>query len=102
MVLLGSKPSNRTVEQHDYFFGIAASLQELVPQMIAFWPEAGSSLHIDGWREVTHVERHSVRIIPRNDSQGAGNGKRLFFVNLGGLSKWKIGRAALYATYRSG
>ncbi len=90
MVLLGSKPSNRTVEQHDYFFGIAASLQELVPQMMDFWPEAGSSLHIDGWREVTHVERYSVRIIPKNDPKGAGKGKRLFFVNLGGYQSGKL------------
>lgn len=90
MVLLGSKPSKRTVEQHDYFFGIARSLQELVPQMIAFWPEAGSSLHIDGWREVTHVDDHSVRVIPRTDLQNVINGKRLFFVNLGGYQSGKL------------
>jgi hypothetical protein len=90
MVLLGSKPLKRTVEQHDYFFGIASSLQELVPQMIAFWPEAGSSLHIDGWREVTHVEDHSVKITLKNDIQEIGNGKRLFFVNLGGYQSGKL------------
>jgi hypothetical protein len=90
MVLLGSKPANRTVEQHDYFFGIAGSLQELVPQMIAFWPEAGSSLHIDGWREVTHVEDHSVSVIPKANSQEVGSGKRLFFVNLGGYQSGKL------------
>jgi hypothetical protein len=31
MLLLGSKAPGRHVEQHDFFFGIAASLRELVP-----------------------------------------------------------------------
>lgn len=89
MILLGSKAPQRTVEQHDYFFGIASSLQELVPQMHDFWPEAGSSLHIDGWREVTHVDGYAVNILP-NEERGPDNGKRLFFVNLGGYQSGKL------------
>src|SRR5690242_11995511 len=90
MVLLGSKPLKRTVEQHDYFFGIAESLQELVPQMHEFWPEAGSSLHIDGWREVTLVEGYAVDVVPKTNTPETREVKRLFFINLGGYQSGKL------------
>ena len=51
MVLLGSKPKGRNTEQHDVFFGIAHSLEELYPDLAGFWPDA-KGLHIDAWREV--------------------------------------------------
>ncbi|MHA4895487.1 DUF1543 domain-containing protein [Pedobacter sp. PWIIR3] len=91
MVLLGSKAPKRNVEQHDYFFGVAYSLKELVPQMRAFWPEAGSSLHIDGWREIHVVDGYSVNIVLRDvqqeESESAG---KLFFINLGGYQSNKL------------
>ncbi|PTR00097.1 uncharacterized protein DUF1543 [Mucilaginibacter yixingensis] len=89
MVLLGSKAPGRSVEQHDFFFGIGATLAELVPAMREFWSEAGNSLHIDGWREVTHVEGHQVNIIPKAQAD-PGNTKRLFFINLGGYQTGKL------------
>jgi hypothetical protein len=92
MLLLGSKAPNRNVEQHDYFFGIACSLKELVPQIRAFWPEAGASIHIDGWREVNQVDGFSVKVIPRA-KMGVGvlpAGPKLFFVNLGGYQRGKL------------
>lgn len=89
MVLLGAKPLQRTVEQHDYFFGIADSLAELVPQMRAFWPEAGSSLHIDGWREVNTVEGYAVSVVPKS-AEAATQAERLFFINLGGYQSGKL------------
>jgi len=87
MVLLGSKAAKRNVEQHDFFFGIGDSLQALVPAMQDFWPEAGSSLHIDGWREIHTVEGHQIRIVTKNTSN---NPKRLFFINLGGYQSGKL------------
>jgi hypothetical protein len=89
MVLLGSKAPKRMVEQHDYFFGIAGTLKDLIPQMREFWPEAGNSLHIDGWREVTCVDGYAVRIRV-NDESLNDNGKRLFFINLGGYQSGKL------------
>lgn len=83
MVLLGSKAPRRNVEQHDYFFGIARSIKELVPEMKAFWPEAGASLHIDGWREVTNVDGYAISIVPRSAHQQDTH-EKLFFINLGG------------------
>lgn len=89
MVLLGSKAPNRNVEQHDYFFGVATSLKELVPQLREFWPEAGNSLHIDGWREVNYVDGYKVEIYLKQ-GDGQAEGKRLFFVNLGGYTEGKL------------
>lgn len=87
MVLLGSKAPARNVEQHDFFFGIARELKDLVPAMKAFWPEAGKSLHIDGWRKVTAVEGYRVMVTPATT---APSGKRLFFINLGGYSRGRL------------
>ncbi|MBE7177237.1 MAG: DUF1543 domain-containing protein [Mucilaginibacter polytrichastri] len=89
MILLGSKAPARVVEQHDYFFGIAPQLRDLIPQMRAFWPEAGNSLHIDGWREVTHVEGYRVDIVPAGDKPAPGE-ERLFFINLGGYTAGRL------------
>ncbi len=83
MVLLGSKALNRNVEQHDFFFGIANSLKELVPAMRRFWPEAGNSIHIDGWREINHVGGYEVKVILKQEVVSLSK-KKLFFINLGG------------------
>lgn len=89
MVLLGSKAEGRNVEQHDFFFGVASSLADLVPQLRAFWPEAGKSLHIDGWREVTAVDGYRVDIRLKNDDQ-SNQEQRLFFINLGGYTAGRL------------
>lgn len=88
-MLLGSKAPNRNVEQHDFFFGIARNLPELVPAMRAFWPEAGNSLHLDGWREVCKVGAHEIRVLPKEDITLSGTAK-LFFINLGGYQTGKL------------
>jgi hypothetical protein len=88
MVLLGANPKGRIVEQHDYFFGIAASLKELVPAIRDSWPEGGQTIHIDGWREVTSVDGHTVRVGLKNEV--AGSVKKLFFINLGGYQTGKL------------
>jgi len=90
MVLLGSKAPRRVIEQHDFFFGIATSLEVLVPEMKAFWPEAGNSLHIDGWREVTNVDGYRVEIHANDAVRSEQSGPRLFFINLGGYQTGKL------------
>lgn len=89
MVLLGSKAPGRNVEQHDYFFGIAHTLKELVPAMRAFWPEAGTSIHVDGWREVNQVNGYQVKVMLRPDNLPPSS-KKLFFINLGGYQSNKL------------
>lgn len=89
MLLLGSKAPQRNIEQHDFFFGIAASLKELVPQIKAFWPEAGNSIHIDGWREVTYVDGYKIKVVLKEE-EAVLSPKKLFFINLGGYQSGKL------------
>jgi len=81
MVLLGCTPKGRLTEQHDIFFGIGTSVQDLVADMYAFWPDGGQ-LHVDSWREVTHVEGYAITIVPKE--KDPEQDKHLFFLNLGG------------------
>ncbi|MXV53141.1 DUF1543 domain-containing protein [Pedobacter sp. HMF7647] len=82
MLLLGSKAPGRNVEQHDFYFGIARELHELVPDIKTFWPEAGNSIHLDGWREVHTVNGYRVTVVSKQEA--AATGPKLFFINLGG------------------
>jgi hypothetical protein len=84
MLLLGCKPPGRHVEQHDVFFGIAGSIDELIPEIKAFWPET-DKIHIDAWREVNTVESFRVSVVPKTTSDALAESKnKLFFINLGG------------------
>ncbi|AYL94905.1 DUF1543 domain-containing protein [Mucilaginibacter celer] len=87
MLLLGCKPSGRHTEQHDVFFGIAASLRDLIPEIQAFGPEP-ERIHIDAWREVNTVDGYKVEIKPRDNS--IGQHSKLFFINLGGYQPDKF------------
>lgn len=89
MLLLGAKAPQRNVEQHDYFFGIAHSLKELIPAIKSFWPEGGTSLHIDGWREVNTVEDYAIKVMPKTEESFPPD-KKLFFINLGGYQSNKL------------
>lgn len=87
MVLLGCKPEGRFTEQHDVFFGVAASLKDLVPGLVNFWPEAKGKLHVDAWREIQQVNGYDVTITPRVKYTPVPGEARLFFINLGGYKK---------------
>ena len=91
MLLLGCKPKGRHTEQHDIFFGVGASLKDLVPDMLAFWPDAGT-IHIDAWRTVTEVDGYAISLIPRNLQANPvnTNSTQLFFINLGGIKKMSL------------
>jgi hypothetical protein len=89
LLLLGAEAPGRVVEQRDYFFGIADNPSGLLPEARAFWPDAGHSLHIDGWREVNKVDDCTVRVVPLADD-GPASGNKLFFLNLGGCTCGKL------------
>jgi hypothetical protein len=89
MLMLGCKPPGRHIEQHDVFFGIAASLHDLVPEIKAFWPEP-ERIHIDAWKEVNAVDRgylpnkfeeqHYMVLTVQNDFAAASkNAQETFF-----------------------
>lgn len=89
MVIVGCKPPGRFTEQHDVFFGIGTSMKEMVPDMMAFWPEAKGKIHVDAWRTVTHVDGHAITVMPADGItvNNKENKKHLFFLNLGGYKE---------------
>ncbi len=84
MLLLGCKPAGRLTEQHDIFFTIGTSLKSVIPDLLAFWPDAGR-IHIDAWREVTAVDGFQVNVTERDAADCTDDtAGQLFFLNLGG------------------
>src|ERR1700744_5650103 len=86
MAVIGFRPNGRFTEQHDVFFGIAASMKALIPDMKAFWPEAKGNIHVDAWREVSNVNGHAISIIPNDGitESNRSHALNLYFLNLGG------------------
>lgn len=89
MVLIGCKPKGRHTEQHDVFFGIASSMEELIPAIKSFWPEAKGKMHIDGWRVVNNVNGYTIKILPKTENQVKSE-NQLFFINLGGYKPYEF------------
>ena len=85
MVLLGCRPEGRNTEQHDVFFGVASSLEDLIPEMNTFWPNV--ELHIDAYLVVEIVDQYEIVITPREREENPlENNLKLYFINLGGYS----------------
>ncbi|WP_276497149.1 DUF1543 domain-containing protein [Pontibacter litorisediminis] len=82
MLMLGCTPAGRNTEQHDIFFSVAETVKDLVPEIKAFWPEAKGDIHVDAWREVTHVNGYRITVVPKQEAAEAA--EKLFFLNLGG------------------
>jgi len=87
--MLGCVPPGRHIEQHDIFFAIGESLNQIVPEIKAFWPEP-ERIHIDAWREVTAVEGYKINIVAKDNPGISAGTKKLFFINLGGYQPNKF------------
>ena len=85
MIMLGCTPKGRLTEQHDIYFGIGNSLEELIPNMKQFWPEAKGKIHIDAWQKVTFVDGFSIEVLERKET--IEHSEKLFFINLGGYKE---------------
>jgi len=89
MLLLGSTPAGRKIEQHDIFFGIAETLKDLVPSIVESWPEAKGNVHIDAWRAVNYVDQYRVEVSDKDriPPHAGEDNIKLFFLNLGGYKQ---------------
>lgn len=86
MMMLGCTPEGRHTEQHDIYFSIESSINDLKQEIIDFWPEAHGKIHLDAWRCVTAVEGYQIAVVEVNDEIEASPYK-LFFLNLGGYKQ---------------
>ncbi len=84
VVLLGGRPDNATIEQHNVFFGIAYKLEDLYGAIKRSWMSA-RKVHIDAYMCVDRVNNYDVVICEKNEVKSITNPdeKKLFFVNLG-------------------
>lgn len=87
MALLGCTPKNRLTEQHDIFFGIGESLIDLKPDMYDFWNDGGQ-LHVDSWREITHIDGYAITIVPKE--KATEQVENLYLINLGGYKPGEL------------
>ena len=78
-VILGATTTGRNIEQHDVFFGIAASVEDLHPEIKNFWKF--TKLHIDCYQEVRFADGYEVKIVEKTETE---SDIQLFFINLGG------------------
>ncbi|HJS53056.1 MAG TPA: DUF1543 domain-containing protein [Chitinophagaceae bacterium] len=85
MLLIGASSAERNIEQHDIFFGIGENIEELIPDVIAFWP-GNNKIHLDAWREVTNVNGCKVDVVLKSETRQNSSSK-LFFINLGGYKQ---------------
>jgi hypothetical protein len=82
-VLVGATPPGRHIEQHDIYFGIAQNIQEIVPQIEQFWPEAAGHFHLDGYIEMNSIDNYQI-VIEEKSAHKIEDAVQLFFINLGG------------------
>jgi hypothetical protein len=90
MLMLGATPQGRHTEQHDIFFVIAESINDVKPNIQDFWPEAKDKIHIDAWREVTSVQGYQISVVEKQAHAAPSSKQKLFFVNLGGYQENKF------------
>ncbi len=115
MVLLGCEMEERNTEQHDITFAVGETIKDIVPTLKNFWKDyvpikltawrisllrtfgfgdidlyerkENPKLHIDVWRTVTRVGKHTVHIEKNTGSEvNQANDLKLFFINFGGYT----------------
>ena len=86
--MLGAKPEGRHIEQHDIFFVIAESINDVKPNIQAFWPEAKDKIHIDAWREVTLVEDYQINVVEKQTDAAPSPKHKLYAL----MMRWMNGR----------
>lgn len=93
-VFVGGGHPSANIELHDMRFVVGESLQAIAPQLRAAWWGKPSSLHIDGYAELTEVDGWRVDIVP--GPAPAGQVRSLWFVNIGGYTPELFGEQHNY------
>jgi hypothetical protein len=93
-IFVGGDHPRATIEVHDLRFTVAESLEATIPALRSAWWGKPSSLHIDGYAELTEVDGWQVDLVP--GAAPASTGRRLWFVNLGGYTPGLFGEQHNY------
>ena len=93
-VFVGGNHPRANIEQHDLRFVTGNTVEDTVPLLRAAWWGTPSSLHIDGYAELTHVEGRRIEV-----AQGpppAAPAESLWFINVGGYTPELFGEQHHY------
>lgn len=93
-VFVGGDHPRASIEVHDLRFVVGETLEATVPALRNAWWGKPSSLHIDGYAELTEVDGWQVNPVlgPPPDLPA----RRLWFVNLGGYTPGLFGEQHNY------
>jgi len=93
-VFVGGNHPRANLELHDLRFVTGQTIRDTVPQLRAAWWGTPSSLHIDGYAELTHVEGRRIEIAP--GPAPARPEASLWFINVGGYTPELFGEQHHY------
>ena len=80
---IGGTAGRANIELHDVQFAAVARVQDAYPALREAWFGDPSSLHLDGYVDITWADGFDVRMADGLDPSGL----TLFFVNMGGYRK---------------
>lgn len=87
MVYLGGTAPGANIELHDIRFVVAPSIEAAYPALKKQWFGDRSSVHMDSYMHVHHVDGYRVELVPAPQLQQNHSStprKALYFVNFGG------------------
>jgi hypothetical protein len=93
-VFVGGGLKQANIELHDLRFVTGDTIEATVPKLRAAWWGTPSSLHIDGYAELTHVEGHPIEVV--EGPAPAEPALSLWFVNVGGYTPGLFGEQHHY------
>lgn len=93
-VFTGGNHPRANIELHDLRFVAGESLEATIPALRAAWWGKPSSLHIDGYAELTEVDGWQVDLVPGRAPEAPA--RSLWFVNLGGYTPELFGEQHNY------
>ena len=93
-VFTGGNHPRANIELHDLRFVAGESVEATIPTLRAAWWGKPSSLHIDGYAELTEVDGWQVDLVPGPAPEAPA--RTLLYVNLGGYTPELFGEQHNY------
>ena len=84
VIYIGGRHQKSLIEIHDIRFVVANNLKDTYQSLKNTWWGTPSSLHIDAWGILNHVDGYDVVI---NNNKPNISNKKLYFIYLGGYDK---------------
>ena len=97
-VFIGGRHPKANVELHDMRFVVGETLKDTYKDLKASWWGTPSTLHIDGYAELSGFSGHRIEVIKaKADEPSAENQPRLYFINVGYYDASNFGEQHAYS-----